>query len=362
MTCKIINKYIAFLLAIVAYPQLYAQQTKLLTAEKHNEYGLVYTLPVTGLQIEVVAVKENLKAGPFSKYANIFTADSKVIAEDAVNWTIESVNIIPYGIPDTENRYLMQLKAGATTFIEVADDGMLISINKETGYSKPQPLSVNEIEGEAVTGKEYLEFVNEDFISAQSSYKQAQILAEEIMEVRDAKISLTRGTAETMPTDGRQLELMLSSLEKQEKSLMNAFTGSSWKERIVKSFSYVPEKEGKSVICRLSLTDGLVDANDYSGEPVYITVNIEEEAELPLDSKGEEKKIPKDAVMYCIPGTASVTLTYGGNIINQKTFELSQFGMLFGLNPSIFSDKKEPSYAIFDPTNGALKELGTLKQ
>ena len=35
-----------------------AQQTKLLTAEKHNEYGLVYTLPVTALDVEVTAVKE----------------------------------------------------------------------------------------------------------------------------------------------------------------------------------------------------------------------------------------------------------------------------------------------------------------
>ena len=30
-----------------------AQQTKLLTADKHNEYGLVYSLPTTALDIEV---------------------------------------------------------------------------------------------------------------------------------------------------------------------------------------------------------------------------------------------------------------------------------------------------------------------
>ena len=35
----------------------FAQETKRLTAEKHNEYGLIYSLPQTHLDIEVVATK-----------------------------------------------------------------------------------------------------------------------------------------------------------------------------------------------------------------------------------------------------------------------------------------------------------------
>ena len=340
---------------------MHAQQTKLLTAEKHNEYGLVYTLPVTAFQVEITAVKETMVAGPYSKYSKVFTSDSRVISEDAVNWTIESVRVTPYGIPDEDNRYLMQLKAGATTYIGVAEDGMLLSINTKPNI--PSLFSNNNVivEGTPVTGKEYLEYVNEDFISAQSSYKQAQLLAEEIMEVRDAKVSLTRGTAETMPTDGKQLEIMLNSLEKQEKALSNAFTGASWKEKVVRAFSFVPQKEGRSVLCRLSLTEGVVDANDYSGEPIYVSVKLVEKAELPVDSKGEEKKIPKDAVMYCVPGRAELSFSYMGNGLYQKAYPMSQFGMLFGLNPSVFTDKKEPSYAVFDPATGALLELGTVK-
>lgn len=355
-------KKVLLLLALIgSFFAGYAQQTKLLTAEKHNEYGLVYTLPLTAFQVEVVAVKEVKIGGPFSKYSKLFTADTKVISEDDVNWTIESVKLTPYGVPDPDNRYLMQLKAGATTFIGVADDGMLLSINKEPSLTLPVATSVTPVEGTQVSGKEYLEFVNEDFTSAQSSYKKAQLLAEELQEIRDAKLSLTRGTAETMPTDGRQLEIMLASLDKQEKALMNAFTGASWKERVVRTFSFLPDEEGKSVLCRFNGSDGILDADDYSGEPLYISVDVTEKPELPVDAKGEEKKIPKDAVMYCIPGTAELTVSYMGNQLYGKAFEMSQFGMLFGLNPSIFTDKKEPSYAIFDASTGALKELGTLK-
>ena len=348
------KKLLPLLLVMAGIMTLSAQQTKLLTAEKHNEYGLVYTLPITAFEVEVIAVKETQIAGPFSKYSKVFTSDADIIKEDNVRWTIESVRVTPFGIPDSENRYLMQLKAGATTFIGVAEDNMLLSINKDPQLPAVKQDSGFPVEGNPVTGKEYLEFVNEDFISAQSSYKQAQILAEEIMEVRDAKLSLTRGTADALPTDGRQLELMLNSLEKQEKSLTNAFTGASWKERVVRSFTFEPQKEGRSVLCRFSVTEGIVDANDYSGDPIYVNVKVVEEAELPVDGKGEEKKVPKDAIMYCIPGIADLSLSFEGNILSQKAFPMSQFGMLFGLNPSIFTDKKEPSYAIFDPSTGGI--------
>ena len=342
-------------------PQAFAQQTKILTAEKHNEYGLVYTLPLTAFSVEVTAVKEVSVAGPFYPYAKKFAGDSKVISQDAVNWYVESVRVTPYGVPDPANRYLMQLKPGATTFIGVGQDGMLLSINHEPELPAVSSSSFTPLEGVPSTGKEYLEFVNEDFISAQSPFRQAQLLGEELMEIRDAKISLTRGTAETMPTDGRQLELMLASLDAQEKALMQAFTGNSWKERVVSTFTFIPEDEARHVLCRISDFDGLVGPDDYSGEPVYITARLVEEPQLPVDAKGEEKKIPKDAVIYCIPGSAELTVSAAGKNIFSQVYPMSQFGFTFGLNPSLFTDKKEPSYAIFDPSTGALLRLSTLK-
>ncbi|MDE5902244.1 MAG: DUF4831 family protein [Muribaculaceae bacterium] len=35
--------------------------------------------------------------------------------------------------------------------------------------------------------------------------------------------------------------------------------------------------------------------------------------------------------------------------------------MIFGLAPNLFTDRKEPSYAIFNPVTGGLKELGTVQ-
>ena len=64
-------KALFFLLPILAMATTAgAQQTKVLTAEKHNEYGLVYSLPITALQVTVTAEKETRIAGPYAKSWN----------------------------------------------------------------------------------------------------------------------------------------------------------------------------------------------------------------------------------------------------------------------------------------------------
>lgn len=334
-----------------------AQHTKLLTADKHNEYGLVYTLPLTALRVDVTARRTVSLAGPYYQYAKKFVGTDKVIKEDSESWEITSVKVTPYGIPDAENRYQMQFKPGALTYICVDADGMLLAVNKEVEATPLKDLPSSE-KTKPVDIREYLQYVNEDFIASQSSVKQAQMLAENLMEIREAKVSLTRGTAETMPTDGRQLELMLESLRHQEAALTYAFTGTSYSETESRTFTITPEDEGRTVLFRMSDFAGFVEADDYSGDPVYLDVKITSEGELPIDAKGEEKKLPKDAVIYNVPGTAKISLSLLGSTLYTGETEFSQFGLQFGLAPTLFSDKKEKSFAIFDPVTGALRELG----
>lgn len=338
-----------------------AQQTKILTAEKHNEYGLIYTLPVTAFDVEVTAVKEVRQAGPYYQYAMKYIGTDKVVEEDAEIWTIKSVKLRPYGVPDPDERYLMQLKPGATTFIGVDSNGMLLTINKNPEIDEKEPTPAQEFEGEKLSDKEYLQYVGEDFIASQSSAKQAQMLAENLMEIRESKLALTRGTADVMPTDGKQMELMLNSLAHQEHALTAAFVGNVTKETVVRNFTFIPSDNGRTVLFRLSNFAGFVDADDYSGDPVYMNVGVTNQGELPVDAKGETKKLPKDAVAYCVPGTAEISVSFLGKNLFSKEYEIAQFGVTFGLDPSLFSDKKAPSYAVFDPATGALKELGAIK-
>lgn len=341
----------------------WAQATRILTADKGNDYGIVYSLPQTAVEVTVTVRHDIFVEGPYSKYAKKSIGTSDVISESSDKWTISDVKVRPYGVSDSGTQYVMQLKPGATTFIAVDPNGMLLSINKEVEMPRmPLPESTSsDSPAKVPTGKEYLNYVNEDFVASQSAARQAQLLAESLMEVRDAKLSLTRGTADQMPTDGKQMELMLASLGRQETDLSRAFTGSVTTEYLTRKFSIVPEGDEKSILFRMSDFAGIVDSDDLAGDPVYIEFKTVNDAKMPLDAKGEPKKLPKDAVVYAIPGSADVSVSFKGKSLYQKELQFAQYGMTFGLNPLLFTDKKEPSFAIFDPVTGALLDLGTLK-
>ena len=163
-----------------------------------------------------------------------------------------------------------------------------------------------------------------------------------------------------MPTDGRQLELMLNSLHDQESALTAAFTGTEWSETITRRYTYIPEDNGIEMLLRFSDFAGFCEADDLAGAPVNLSVKITAEGELPADGDGNVKQLPKDAVRYCIPGNALITIDHEGKTLYSRELEFSQFGVEFGLNPSLFTDRKEPSYAIFSPVTGGLTEIGTM--
>ena len=353
------KKLVLGFLALCGILSVSAQQTKVLTAEKHNEYGIVYSLPTTALKIQVVARTEVKQAGPYNQYAKRYLGTTNVIAEDEVNTSIVSVRVTPVGIQNTDDKYLMQLKAGATTFVGVDENGMLLSINAQPEAPVVETVTMA-VAAPTSTGdlEEYLQYVDMDFLSAQSSLKQAEMISNSMMDVRDAYLSLTRGTADNVPTDGRQMELMLNSLKAQEAAFTRAFAGTVSTREFTSEYLYVPEKNGEAVLFRLSNFEGFVEADDYSGFPVYISTEITAQGKLPKDADGIEKKLPKDAVIYAIPGSARIKIyTDRGNLYEQE-FEFAQFGTTFGLNPTLFTDKKAPSFATFSPVTGGLLEIG----
>ena len=360
---KGILKLLVTLIPYAAATVMYAQQTKVVTPDNYNDYGLVYSLPTTAVRVDITARHTVRTAGPFHQLAKKYIGTGNVVGEDSEKWEIIDVKLSTYGVVEQgADTYRMQLKPGASTFISVYENGMLASINTEDAVIErnadaPLRNSTGSIM-KRLRGDEYLSFVNEDFLAAQSLSRRAQILSENLMEVRESRIGLTRGTADNIPSDGKQLELMLSSLSEQETALVRAFTGSEQMETVTRSFSFVPDEEGRYILTRLSDFAGFVDSDDLRGEPVYITVEKTREGEVPVDDKGIPKSLPKDAVIYNIPGAARISISNGsGNFVTEEC-ELAQYGMVFGLNPSLFTSKKDRSYAIFNPVTGNVSEIG----
>lgn len=361
-------RYIAALaLALTAATGAIAQTSQRITAGKSNEYGLIYRLPVTEVEVVLEAKKTVQTPGEFYRYAKKYL-NLDPILEPSVNWELTKAEIYPRAIPDDAEEYLAQFKSGANVFITLTAESIPVSINDAAW----QPAAPEKTALQAVAAQPTIlekpvarQAVTEEMLKSQSSAKRAELAAAKIYEIRQQRSDIISGQAENMPTDGAAMQLALETLAEQEAALTAMFTGTVSTSTDVKTYTYYPEGEKDKdnvVIARLSALDGLVAADDLSGDPVYLQVAVTSRGELPKNEKNEEKTFPKGGVAYCIPGQAQVSVDFEGKSLAERKLSMGQLGVVFGLDPKLFLDKKAPEFVRFDPLTGAIIELGPVSE
>lgn len=342
-----------------------AQSTTKLSAAKANEYGIVYSLPATVLDITFETEYTELKPGEFYNYANLHLNIDNAITKPQRLADIKSVVIGTHGVPNPESEWLVQLKAGQPMFVILDKAGIPLAINTEdtpvpagpvlpvAQKAQPTPLEVPAA-AQAAT---------QDMIAATSLSKRAQLAAERVFELRQNRNDLISGQADNTPPDGQSMQLALDNLTAQEAALVAMFAGTkkTWTEVNTVNYTYTDDDSDAAsgiIIARLSPIDGIVGPNNLSGEPIYMIINVIEQGQIPAGEKGEAKPFPKNGVAYTIPGTAEVSISFRGKTIASQRVELAQLGVAYGLDPKIFVEKKAPAFLIFNPATGGISTLG----
>lgn len=344
----------------------YGQSTSKFTATKANEYGLVYTLPQSRISVTVAVEKKVSTPGEFYKYAKRYLNANPIQAK-SVDWKIIDVVINPSSISDAGQRYLVTLKGGLNSFIMVNGQNCPIAINDEEYVPVSNLLELPQVIAAEPTILELpvaKQAVTEEMIQSRSSAKRAELAAEKIYELRRSRNEIISGQAESMPTDGEAMKVALAQTDAQEAALTAMFLGTTSTSVEVMTVEVDPQsvlEGGEAVIARLSAVDGLVAADDLSGAPITMSAKVLSRGELPVNEKGIEKAFPKGGIAYCIPGSADIRVSYEGEVLARRQLELTQLGIVFGLDPALFTSKKEPAYLHFDPLTGAVKELGTIQ-
>lgn len=339
-----------------------AQTTQKFTATKANDYGLVYSLPLTVLDITIEAERVVKKPGEFYKYAKKYLNVDNPVTEPSESWSVKQVIVNARGIADDDRRYLMEFKGGFSPFLIMDENNLPLAINYED-VSVPEDPVLPEPVKAAPTPLETAaarQVVSEEMLQSQSSAKRAELAAQRIYELRQSRNDLIIGQADQMPPDGAAMELVMDQIAAQEAALTAMFIGTEQHSTSVRTFTYMPGDEVKNhVIARISALDGIVDASDLSGDPVMLTLNVTARGEMPVNDKGEEKEFPKGGVAYCIPGSAAIEIDYNGKTFWEGSIDAAQYGITFGLDPKMFTDKKAPAYLLLNPVVSAIKELGT---
>lgn len=340
-----------------------AQTTQKFTASKLNEYGLVYNLPLTAVDVTVEAEKTVSTPGEFYKYCSKYLG-IKPITEPSTVWTVKSVTVTTRGVADEKEAYLVQFKNGSTPFMILDEHNFPLTVNDEDYEVQPSPQLPEAVDArptilETAAARQAM---TEDMLRSTSTAKRAELAAARIYELRQSRSDIMSGNADQAPTDGEGLKLVLAGLQQQEDALTAMFTGTRQVSTAVRTYTYVPDgvdDSNRVTVGRVSLTDGPVDADDLSGVPVVLSVNVTSRGKIPVNDKGEEKRFPKGGLAYRVPGSASLQVEVEGEVMADVDAGIAQYGIVFGIDPDMFTDKKAPAYVVFDAQTGAIREIGT---
>jgi len=315
--------------------------------------GVSYFLPKTAFRITIVTEKTVTKPGDFYKYANRYLRLPNVPTEESVEWSIKSIKLEPYGVPDKNKAYSIKIKSKTVApLVGLSSDGILLSVNaeaqEETLPALPEAIPAPKLE-------EPRSYMTQEMLAAGSTAKMAELCAEEIYDLRDSRNSLIKGEADNTPKDGTQLQLMLSQLDKQITVLESMFKGTQQTSTEVSSFNFLPNQEtDKEILFRFSKKLGVVDADDLAGTPIYISVRSLEtlpQTEANEDIAKKKAKMEK-GIYYNVPVRTKIRIFNSQQEFFAMETPMGQFGAVEILSNLLFDKQANTKVTFFQSTGG----------
>ena len=319
-----------------------------------NETAMVYYMPKNELAITLHYTVVDEEPGIFYQYAKRYLGAKQVITEAKRSYVLTHVSTELLTSADTKRAYKITAGQGLKEqLISLSEDGRLLGYNVGLENATEPLLFSGKAEPFCTEEEALMPLLEEQFV-ASSTAKMAEGAAKLIYRLRETRLNLLAGEVEHVPADGKSMELVLAELEKQEQALVELFVGKKKVSSGSKTLRYKPEEcVYDAVLCRFSLHSGVVDANDLSGEPVYISVDATQEMVQPLVE--ENSKAPAlSQLYYNLPGEADVVLKYKGEEWMRAHYQIAQLGVAIPLAKQWFTGKDIPVIRLNPETGNIL--------
>ena len=354
-----VKSYILTLLLIISSCAS-AQKTVRVNAIKANDYGVVYSLPITSFEVTLTIKKSTYQRGDFYSFAQRYLAIDNPIIENSVVYSLEDINVVNKGIPDKNNSYMVAFRAKSVEpFVFMREDGLIVSINAEQEVEKNEEVALPQGVRPSDNPRRYL---SQETLMAGSTAKQAELVARQIFDLRRSRSDILTGEAESMPPDGNAYNVVMGEIDRQEKALTELFAGSLDTEYFTTTIVVIPEDNNieKQIIARFSEKLGAVDVDNLAGEPIYLSlINKTPKVDLQLSAKDIqrlENKL-KEGIVYNIPAKADLTIEFKNNVVKSMEVDVVQFGTQDVLVRRMFDNNKQPVKVYFYPELGAIKQV-----
>jgi len=317
--------------------------------------GAIYYLPKTAFRFVIQTEQTRYIPGEYAAYAERYLALHDVKTEPETTYRLTHIDMAPIGVADTAKCFVVKVNPKTTAAnIELAKDGVLLAVNSTVKENELPPAFKPARKPAEVNPRQFL---NEEILSAGSTAKRAELIAQEIFNTRESKNQLIRGEADYMPKDGEQLRIMLAQLDKQNEALSQLFVGTTVCDTTEYVLTVCPMEEIKSeVLFRLSRKLGLVDVDDLSGEPFYLTVEDLKTVPAPVEDVKKKKKVSEEGIYVNVPGRIKVSVHHGNETLYTQELPAGQFGNVELLGEDLFN-KRYITHIGLNPVNGGIDKL-----
>lgn len=150
-----------------------------------DDKGIVYFLPKTSLEINVIATHITYKPGELCQYANRYLRLNNVKSQPEDYWEIKQIDVQSVGIPDSTKIYLVKLKdKSQASNVELTNDGIVKAVNTTNTGTYNISYELETVQPHENARK----YMTEEILMAGSTAKMAELTAKKSIISGKARI------------------------------------------------------------------------------------------------------------------------------------------------------------------------------
>lgn len=326
---------------------------------KVTDGSLVYALPLTVFEIDIIAEKRVDIPGPYARYADEMIGLDNVVVSEKESWRLADVSLNTVEELDPSQFYVIQgTTLMQTNMLALRKSGLVLDINPDRYH---RTVSGNIHEDAALTGPLFPDRGAHEYASAKTdtAYRivradtafirvpylvqkqegmtveeEAREAADRLLELREGRHMILTGETNIFPQDGAAI----NEINRLEREYTALFAGKSWTERRHYRIWITPEPEmanRMTTIFTFSELTGISTSAEGAGAAVQMEIipsgktgNLNM-VERPVS--GQKGKATGDRLFYRIPDVAEITFSMNGEELCKARKLIYQFGSKLAL-------------------------------
>jgi len=324
-----------------------------------TEGCLVYALPMTVFELDIIAEKRTEVPGPYARYASELTGLDNVITGHTEKWSLAGIRLSAVEELDPSQFYIIQGTAMMqTNMLALRKSGLVLDINPDlygsathsdlqgdpdyAGMLFPDRGAYEYVVTKTDTAYRLVKvdtaFIRVPYLvqkkKGMSLVEEAREAAGRLLELREGRHMILTGETNVFPQDGAALE----EINRLEREYMALFAGKSFTETRHFRIWITPDQQmagKKTTIFTFSETSGVNTSPDGPGEPVLMEIGPSgktRDLNMVMRPASMQKHAnPADRVYYRVPDVAEINISLAGENLCTARRLIYQYGSLVAL-------------------------------